>query len=378
MRTLNAKLLKETLDARVSGDVQRGTVGCAALLVQQNGETVYENFFGEQSPGVPVNRKSMFRMASMTKPITGAAISILLERGLLNLDDPVEKFLPEFANRKIGKLNADGEIEIVADAQKPITILHLLTHSSGLGVGEMDVCQRGKMMPEEKRSLSTVVKSYAKNVLSFEPFSKSEYSPFQAFETLGRIAELLSGMEYDAFLQKELFDPLEMVDTTFAPNAEQWARMIPMHNYVDGKACVAETTPGCVFEDFSVNWHCGAAGLASTMDDYRKFAEMLQNGGIWNGRRVLKEETVRKMATPYIHWDNGKESWGLSVRVIRDASYEVLPVGTFGWSGAYGTHFWVDPENRVTAVYLKNSRYDGGSGAKTSYQFEKDVHHSFE
>ena len=119
----------------------------------------------------------------------------------------------------------------------------------------------------------------------------------------------------------------------------------------------------------------GGAGLVSTLEDYSHFTDMLMNGGVYGGKRLLSEASIGNMATPRIseYKRNRTRYWGLSVRVITTEEYRVLPVGAFGWSGAYGTHFWIDPVNRIEAIYLKNSRFDGGSGAVTSANFEKDV-----
>ena len=169
-----------------------------------------------------------------------------------------------------------------------------------------------------------------------------------------------------------------MVDPTFAPTPEQWERMIPMHDRVEEKSVVKPTKPGTIFEGFPTTYFAGGAGLASTLRDYIRFAEMLQNGGRLDGVQILTEDSVRQMATPQLPKAiaPGNEVWGLGVRVIARDAYGPLPVGTFGWSGAYGTHFWVDPVNKITAIYLKNSHYDGGSGAKTARQMEEDVHQS--
>ena len=175
-------------------------------------------------------------------------------------------------------------------------------------------------------------------------------------------------MKYGDFLKNNIFDRLGMTDTSFEPN---WERVIGMHNYLDGKAVKGDTNEGCVFSDFPISHQLGGAGLVSTIDDYCKFAEMLLNGG--NG--IISPESVKLMSTPSVPYSVQKRNkrWGLSVKVVSDESYQSLPVGAFGWSGAYGTHFWVDPENKITAVYMKNSHYDGGGDAITAKNFEWDV-----
>jgi CubicO group peptidase (beta-lactamase class C family) len=166
-----------------------------------------------------------------------------------------------------------------------------------------------------------------------------------------------------------------MVDTTFAPSASQWERMVGMHDYKDGKAITAPTVEGCVVDDCPVTHPLGGGGLISTMDDYIKFAQMLQNKGMTPNGRILDEKWIEEMARPQLPVELMSESvnQGLGVRVITGDGYPWLADGTFGWSGAYGTHFWIDPVNQITAIYMKNSRYDGGSGAITGKHFEEDV-----
>ena len=166
-----------------------------------------------------------------------------------------------------------------------------------------------------------------------------------------------------------------MKDTTFSPSPAQWARLIAKHDYQDGKATVAPTREGCVFENYPTTHALAGAGLVSTIHDYKNFASMLLDGGVFKGRRIVSKSSIDQMATPQIYdpLQKGRSLWGLGVRVIVDEK-DVLPLGTFGWSGAYGTHFWVDRENKIAAIYLKNSAYDGGSGAKTAYHLEEDVY----
>jgi len=172
-----------------------------------------------------------------------------------------------------------------------------------------------------------------------------------------------------------IFIPCGMVDTTFAPSSEQWERVVGMHNYLDGRSVTAATVPGCVVDDYPVTHPLGGSGLVSTLSDYVKFAQMLQNKGMVSGHQILDPKWIERMATSQLPVElmNEDVNQGLGVRVITGEGYPWLPVGTFGWSGAYGTHFWIDPVNEITAVYLKNSRYDGGSGAKTAKNFEEDV-----
>ncbi len=160
-----------------------------------------------------------------------------------------------------------------------------------------------------------------------------------------------------------------MKDTTFVPNESQWKRMILMHDKVDGKNEIGNTYDGCVFDRFPQYNYLGGAGLISSLSDYLNFATMLMNGGVFEGKRIITEASVAEISRPQVY-KRDKESWGLGVRVITSENNNVLPVGTYGWSGAYGTHFFVDPTNRIIGIYMKNSHYDGGS----SKNFETDVY----
>ena len=154
--------------------------------------------------------------------------------------------------------------------------------------------------------------------------------------------------------------------------------MVGIHNFADGKAFNEKTVPGCVFGNFPATYHVAGAALASMAADYVKFAQMLLNGGkADNGTVVLSEKTLKLMSTPVLDDKRSDNTlWGLGVRVIVKPG-NTLPVGCFGWSGAYGTHFWIDPVNKVAAVYMKNSAYDGGAGNQSANEFEKDIMNSF-
>lgn len=374
MKKLNKKVLEERVKKTINEDIQAGRVGGAAVAVMQEGQTVYQEYFGNEALGIQVKEDTLFRLASMTKPITAAAVLILIDRGLLKLDSKVSEFIPEFEDMQIGQMQ-DGKAVDMAPAKTAITIRHLLSHGSGVGSGPVGDYVRTSFPLKERTSLQKVVDYYAQNPLDFEPGSRQYYSGIHGFDVLARIVEIVANMPFDLFLEKELFEPLEMTDTTFEPTQEQWDRMIPLHNYVDGQAMVAYFPEGTMFGGIPTCCCCGGAGLASTISDYKKFADMLLHNGKANGKQLISEELVQEMATPQLPKTRlGDTSfWGLSVRIVSTEEYQDLPIGSFGWSGACGTHFWVDPKNQIVGIYLKNSIYDGGSGAKTARQFEKDV-----
>ena len=257
-------------------------------------------------------------------------------------------------------------------AQNEITVCNLLTHTSGIG---SEPLKEQKMTYEEKKSIDSAVEFYSKIGLDFEPGTKQQYSPFAAFDVLAKIIEKVSGTDYHGFLMQEIFEPCGMVNTTFTPTREQWNAMIAMHNKIDGKNCDEKMNDDCVFSDFPKTHYLGGAGLVSTLADYSRFAKMLLNNGKTPTKQIISEDTFRLLHTPFVSDDimPSSERWGLGVRVIVREDYENLPLGAFGWSGAYGTHFWIDPANNIAAVYMKNSLFDGGAGNESARNFEKAV-----
>ena len=381
MRKLNAKLLETKADAAVSADVASGKVGGAALRVTQCGKTVYDKRFGFSAEGVPLAENALFRMASMTKPVTALAVLIQIERGLLSLDDPVAKFIHGYEKMDIGKV-VDGNPVRTGDAMTAITVLHLLTHTSGIGSGEVGEAQFFALTNEEKSSSRKAAEAFADRYLEFEPFTRQSYSPALAYDVLATLIECTSDMSYPDFVKEFIFDPIGMTDSTFTPTKDEWSRVVDMHSYEGNEKAkfvsFSKTNP---FGDYPAGYIFGGAGLVSSMNDYSKFALTLQNGGTTkDGVRVVGEEYIKMMRTPQVPETvmPGSVKWGLGVRVITDDSYGLLPKNSYGWSGAFGTHFWVDPENQITAVYLKNSLYDGGAGALTAARFERDVTGSLE
>ncbi len=377
MQQLDLQKLKNNIESRAAKNVAEANVGAAAVAVTQDNEIVYKGFFGDmtQQNGEKIGEKTIYRLASMTKPITSAAIGVLWSRHALSLDDPIEKYIPCFRDLHIRNLDTDGNVVDLGSVETKPTVFHLLTHTSGIGSDTVAERAWADFSPEDLATLETSMPVYAAAGAAFEPFSRELYSGVEGFDILARIVEVVSGKPYDEFLNENIFAPCDMTDTTFAPTEEQWARLITMHNKVDSKNVIGEMEPGKIFGNIPVTHFSGGAGLAGTLPDYLHFAEMLLNRGEYRGVRILDEDYIALMSQPHIpeNMMPGGQKWGLGVRCIINEYYPDLPVGAFGWSGAYGTHFWVDPANRITAVYMKNCLYDGGAGAKTAQELEKDV-----
>ena len=374
MQKLNFEKVKENVRSHVSAVIGQKILPCSSLLVYQENEGFYREEFGfsDISKREMLKSDAMFRLASMSKPITAVAALILMDRGLLSLDDPIAKYLPEFSKLFIGKIKNDEVVEEI-EVKTAVTIKELLTHSSGIGSGDIGAKDFLAIPVEERATLEMAMPLYAKCRLEFEPKTSSDYSPFIGLDILSRIIEIISGKSYDVFLKEEIFDKLGMRDTTFVPTETQWDRMVRFATEQDGQ-CVSEPLDKTrVFEHFPLTFFAGSAGLASTMDDYFAFAKMLLNEGEYNGIRILNADTVRAMATPQLTKEvlPPPQVWGLGVRVITDETYGTLVKNCYGWAGAYGTYFWVDPDNKIIAIYMRNVR-DGEQGY-TASMFEQDV-----
>ncbi|MBR3680445.1 MAG: beta-lactamase family protein [Clostridia bacterium] len=372
MRKIDAKRLSSAIEARTENDLSLCNIGGASVLVAQGGEVLYRKVFGfADLAGRELDGKTLFRLASMTKPITAVATLILAERGLLSLSDTVDKFYPAFRNLS---LYEKGEI---IDISGKITIENILTHTSGIGSGAAWTYVNRLSTPERVATVDKYTDFLSHQPLSYIPGTKQEYSGIASFSILTGIIQSVSGMDYLDLLKKEIFLPCEMTDTTFLPSEEQWQRLCQMHNRVMGENAVGRTFDGCVFENIPAQNYLGGAGLVSSVSDYFSFARMLMGGGVLNNRRILSEKSVKLMSSPHYPSEAG-EHWGLGVRVVSGDKKAPLPIGSYGWSGAYGTHFWIDPENEIIAIYMKNSRFDGGSHAKTGRNFEIDVYSALE
>ena len=315
----------------------------------------------------------------MTKPITAVAVLKEVERGNIDLDDDVSNYLPDFeySNFDIVKL-VDGKQVVTGKNTKPLKVFHLLSHTSGMGADWLGVKAMEQMRQLAKQSLETVVEHYSKWPLIFEPYTYERYSITASFDVAARIVEKVSGTSYDEYLQKNIFDPLCMNDTTFDPSEEQWNRMVSVINRdKNGNLLFEGTSEGCVFENLPPSYCCAGGGLASSAEDYSKFAQMLLNDGKdENGKKIIREDLIKKMRHSVVN-DGIMDQihrWGLGVRVVVSKK-DILPVGSFGWSGAYKTHFWADPENKITAVFMQNSRIPEDDITKIN--FEKDIMRSF-
>ena len=350
------------IHSMVAKHMDLGDITGAVILVARKGKVAYVDVQGvmDLESKKPVTRDTVFRLASMTKPVIGTAIMMMLEEGKLRVDDPVSKYIPEFRNMKVavesepGGATAKPPKFYTIPAAREVTIKDLLTHTSGLVSGPIGISDAAKNPRKPTDTLADYVPRLAATTLEFQPGSRWTYSPGAGFDTLGRIVEVVSGIPLDRFLAQRVFGPLEMKETGFFPTEAQMPRLITSYR---------KDEKGLVKNQQQINaagkvYFSGGGGLVSTVDDYARFAQMLANGGELDGQRLLSPRTVKLMASPHVQSTlpgrRAGEGYGLSVRVVQDAvaGNHRVSDGAFGWSGAFGTHFWVDQKEDLIAIMM--------------------------
>jgi CubicO group peptidase (beta-lactamase class C family) len=348
-----------------------GEISGAITMVARRGKVAHFEAQGlmDLEKKTPMRKDAIFRIASMSKPITAVAILMLMEEGRLRLTDPVWQYIPAFKDSTVaivktparpaanGQPARDAEYYTVP-AERDITIRDLLTHTSGVESGALGNRIGARLAPRSTASdLATYVPAVGKVPLDFQPGSRWSYSLLAGMETLGRIVEITSAMPFDQFLKQRLFDPLEMTDTTFVPSEAQLARAVTLYTDRDGKLARIET-PGWLS---TKTLFSGGGGLWSTAEDYMRFGQMLANGGVLNGKRILSPRTIDLMGTNHVgdlYSGTGGNvkglGFGLGVDVVLDnaASGRRVSNGTFAWGGAFGTYFWVDRKEALVGVLM--------------------------
>ncbi len=374
-----------SLESRAYDNIKKGLMPGAAMSVIGENGLLYKNCFGvcDIEKRNAIDENSLFRLCSMTKPITTVAVLICADLGLLSLDDYVSKYIPSLANMTIGDVDANAKICGTRPAQNQIKIVNLLNHTGGLGQGFASHESFWKVLnPKEGDTISQLVPRFNEICLDFDPGTLCGYTTTLGFDCAAHIVEVVSGMEFEEFLKKYIFDKLETNDLLFIPTKEDEARMVTLYNSVSG-VLEKHDLGSCNFENFPRSYKAAGAGMLGSLEGYTAFVSMLFNNGSYNGNRILSEKYVKLASTVSVpdHLNRFFESekWGLGMRVITDVvpGVQELPVGCYGWSGAYGTHFFIDPKEKIAAVYLKNVANAGGAAAPTAREFEADVMKDF-
>lgn len=344
------------VDQAVAKLVDKNVVAGAVTLVSEDGELVHLSAIGKADIDAnnPMTRDTMFAIASMTKPITATALMILVEEGKVNLDDPVSKYMPEFADVKL-----EGK-----KLEKPITLRQVLTHTSGLG-GDQRVV----------KSLENQGKILAARPLHSLPGTKWQYSP--GLNVVGRVIEVASGKPYGDYLQEKIFTPLKMNDTTFAPTEAQQARIATLYAFdkESGELKPSTSWIGNVKTDPYPN---PSAGLYSTASDLFRFYQMMLNGGFLGDTKILSRESVTELTkaqTPdeIVTGFTPGNRWGLGYCIVREPQgvTEALSSGSFGHGGAFGTQSWADPKTgRIYLLLVQRSNLGNSDGSDLRKDFQ--------
>lgn len=379
MKILDKELLNKTLDDRFNDYLLHNKIAGASVLVAQNDEIVYKKHFGYKNVYTKeeINDQTLYRLASMTKPFSGIAFLIGLENGWYKMEDDVSDYLPYFKDLYVGRIE-NGKVVKDHIAKNSIKMWMLLSNSSGFMVSdEIGNLNHDSVPLSAYETLESYVKYCADNCpLSYEPGTGASYSGYAAFSAFAVILEQKSGMTYEDFIKEKIWKPLNIKDVTFKPTDEQWDRMISMHDRTSGGLGSVTVDMGKhTFESFPIDFTCPGCSMAGSLEDYYKFTRLLLGKGEIDGIRISNPDLFPLMTRRYIDrmGYKGREFWGLGVRVVSN-THTRLDEGSFGWSGAYGCHFWVDPKNNIIAILLRNSRYYDSHGCGVmGGEFEKAV-----
>jgi CubicO group peptidase (beta-lactamase class C family) len=352
------------IDQLVQRHIAAGSFSGAVTLVAREGRIAHLKAHGlmDLEADKPMVEDGIFRIMSMTKPVIGVATLMMLEEGRVRLQDPVSRFIPEWQDMVVGVPigtpagpAAGGPAEPRYDtvpAERPVLVRDLLTHTSGVVSGPIGNFANRAVAAGPEDTLADYIPRLGQVPLEFQPGTRWAYSAAAGFDVLSRIVEVASGMPIDRFLEERLFGPLGMSDTTYVP-PEGNARLVTRY------ARTAEGLEAGADPAFMNGvYFSGGGGLYSTAPDYALFALMLANGGELDGVRVLSPRTVELMGSVFapdtLPGRPEGEPYGLSVRIVTDpaARNTLLSEGSFGWSGAFGTHFWVDPKEKLVAVVM--------------------------
>jgi CubicO group peptidase (beta-lactamase class C family) len=363
--------------------IEAGRIAGCQVAVARHGHVGYFRSFGfrDLERSLPVEEDTIWRIYSMTKPITGVALMTLYERGMFQLNDPVTRFIPQWRGLQVRERAADGTEQLV-DPARPMTVRDLMMHTSGLGfAGGLSLQQLfapdnlgrrdGPTLDFRRRAdttLASMVEHYAGYPLEFHPGTHWFYSV--STDICGRLVEIMSGQRFDEYLRETIFEPLGMTDTAFVVPAEKVDRFAACYRRDSGKRLVLTDDPQLSGYRTDPSFLSGGGGLVSTTGDYLRFCQMLLGGGELDGVRILGRKTVELMASNHLPGDGDLQSvalpggygevgfagmgFGLTVAVAKaPALTQVIGShGEFMWGGAASTIFWVDPVEDLTVVFM--------------------------
>jgi CubicO group peptidase (beta-lactamase class C family) len=359
----------ERVTELVERHIDAGSFSGAVTLVARDGRIVHHEAQGSMDleANRPMSEDAIFRIMSMTKPVIGVATMMMIEEGKVRLQDPISKFIPEWADMKVavpqpsagpggagpgGNAAGSEPRYYTVPTERPVTVRDLLTHTSGVVSGQLSNAAARAVAAQPNETLADYIPRLGAVPLEFQPGTRWAYSAAAGFDVLSRVVEITSGTTIDKFVQERIFEPLGMENTSY---------IVPRGNPQLAKLYTRTPDglrPGNDPGFMNGVYFSGGGGLVSTATDYAQFALMLANGGEWNGARLLSPRAVELMGSVFapdtLPGRPRGESYGLSVRVVNDpaARNSFLTEGSFGWSGAFGTHFWVDAEENLIAIAM--------------------------
>ncbi len=372
------------LDATMKQYVADGKLAGAVVMIHQDGREVFSEAYGwrDREAGDRMEEDDIFRIASQTKALTSVAIMMLMEEGKLVLDDPLSKFLPEWAKTTVAVAKEGGGYDVVP-ARRAITIRDLLSHSAGISYGSgpgekawRDAGIFGWYFADKTETVADVVKRMPALPMAAQPGEAWVYG--YNTDILGVVVETLSGQSLDVFFKERLTDPLGMTDTSFCLPPEKSSRLAVVYSANNGKSERAAAPgqwigSGHIGQGHYENGPCksfaGGAGLLSTAHDYSRFLEMLRQGGTLDGKRYLSRKSVEQMsqnAMATATYQPG-QSFGLGFRITEEPGKmgNLGSVGDYGWGGAYHSTYWIDPAEGLTVTFMTQLIPAGGLDTQT-------------
>ena len=359
------------LSARMQDYIDDGKLAGALTMLARRNEVFHLETYGVQDleSNVAVAEDTIFRLYSMTKPITSVAVMMLYEEGHFSLDDPVGKFIPEFANMQVFDGMGETGLRLVAQ-ERPITIRHLLTHTSGLSYGlqkdtPIDAMYHEARIADADSTLKEVMERLGKIPLVHQPGTKWRYS--MSATVLGYLVEVVSGQPFDEFLRERVFTPLGMGDTSFFVPEGKLDRLATAYVPSRGGGIAPHEGSVTTRHKRPHAMKSGGAGVVSTASDYLRFCQMMLNGGDLDGERLLAPKTVQMMVSdhltenhkPYIVEDRFSGytkgcGFGLGFSVVNDIAQHGIPGsdGMYSWFGAASCYFWIDPKEELIAIMM--------------------------
>lgn len=391
MFTMNASLAADTqaqpdsagfssarlqrLTEKFEGDVRAGVIPGAVVLIVRNGKVAYFRAFGERdkAANAPMKTDSIFRIASMTKPVTTVAALLLVEEGRLQLADPVSRYLPELKQLQVGVEKVDaanGERTLVLEpARREMTVQDLMRHTSGITYGPfgdslVQRAYRAANTMDDQQTNAEMLTKLSKLPLAYQPGTMFEYS--MSTDVLGRIVEVVAGKDLNQFVAERITKPLHLTNTGFLLDREQTARLAEPQRNKNNTPIVVGYNPAR-----PPKWFSGGGGLLSTAEDYARFSQMLLNGGELDGTRILSRKMVQLMTSDHLPPDIGYgaftlelgltaplpqlgQGYGLGVGVRKEQGRSPVPgsIGDYFWGGATGPYYWIDPQEQLIAIMM--------------------------